>query len=302
MPSCRARASTDRTSAANARVGKARASESGQRRPLRLQAALQRLPDAELLLGPGQQPDRRGHAVGVRAHPVGEPAQQRVSEGVEGHHQRGDGGPAQPGGDPSPQVGGGAAGEGEHQDPVRRDPAALDPLDDRLDQGGGLARCPVRPAPAAGRPGGRRRPAARHRGSGRRAVAPACGSGGTSGRSILRGSVGAATPSLDQTPLTIRRPHARRVESCRDRRASVGRERGSVWTTKVERLTRVNPQRAPAVRQRKEGRSLERPTEREPKAQSTGASCQAASRTPITAAASSAVPKTRLPISAYGSR
>ena len=53
--------------------------------------------------------------------------------------QRGDRGTAQPGGDPGPQVGGGLAGEGEHQDPVRRDPAALDPVDHRLDQGGGLA-------------------------------------------------------------------------------------------------------------------------------------------------------------------
>ena len=203
MPSCRARASTARTSAANARVGKARASESGQAARLRLEAALQGLPDPELLLGTGEQPDRRRQPVGLRADAVGEPAEQRVAERVEGHGERRDRGAAQPGGDPGPQVGGRAAGEGEHQDPVRRHAAALDPLHHRLDQRGGLARA---------RTGQHQQRAARmvddgllvgieDRGGGRRLQRADQAVHRVSSSCVV---VGCASPSLDQTLPTVR--------------------------------------------------------------------------------------------------
>ena len=111
-------------------------------RPLgapRLQAAEQCLPDPELLLRSGEQPDLGAVSRRLWLHPVGKPSDQRVAEGVEGHRHRRDRGPAQPGGDPRPQVGGGAAGEGQHQDLVRARPTAVDPVHHRLDQRGGLA-------------------------------------------------------------------------------------------------------------------------------------------------------------------
>ena len=144
-----------------------------------LDAALQGLADPELLLRAGQQPDRGRERVGVRPDLVGEPADQRVPEGMEGHGQRGDRGTPEPAGDPGPQVGGGLAGEGEHQDAVRGDAAGVRSGPPPTPRGWSSCRCPVRPAPAAGRRDGPRRPAGRRPGPVRRAAAPGCGSGGT---------------------------------------------------------------------------------------------------------------------------
>ena len=105
------------------------------RHPPGLPAAGQRLPDPELLLGCGQQSQRRGQRIGV-----GEPPHQGVAEGVEGEHHRRHHRATLPGRDPGPQIGRRLAGEGEHQHPVRGDSAVHDPVDHRLHQRRGLAR------------------------------------------------------------------------------------------------------------------------------------------------------------------
>ncbi len=144
-----------------------------RRRPVRpagLQASGQRLPDPELLLRPGQQPDpgrlrpcRSTQAASDPRSPRrsrgrielprrGEPADQGVTERVEGHGERGQGGPPEPAGDPGPQIGRSPPGEGQRQHPVRGQPAVLDPVHDGLDQRGRLAG--ARPGQHQQRPGG----------------------------------------------------------------------------------------------------------------------------------------------------
>ena len=93
-----------------------------------LEVAGEQAADLEVLLRPGQQP--QGRAVG----PAQLAAQQRVGVAVEGHGDRAAGGAAEPGGDPLAQLLRRPAAEGQDQDLLGREPAPLDPVDDRLDQ------------------------------------------------------------------------------------------------------------------------------------------------------------------------
>ena len=90
-------------------------------------------PDLQQLLGAGQQ----GRRDVPGQHEL--PAHQRVGVAVEGQRQGLAGGPAQPGGDPLPQVLRSLAAEGQDQHPFRVDPALGDPLGHRLDDRRGLA-------------------------------------------------------------------------------------------------------------------------------------------------------------------
>jgi hypothetical protein len=74
------------------------------------------------LLGRGKQPRR----LVAREHELA--ARQRVGVAVEGHRQRLAGGPAQPGGDALAELGRRLAAEGQHQDPLGRYAAPLDPV------------------------------------------------------------------------------------------------------------------------------------------------------------------------------
>ena len=87
--------------------------------------------DLDILLGAGQQPQRR---------PLQLPPQQGERIAVEGHRHRSAGGAAQPGGDALPQLGCGLAAEGEHQHLLGLQVPGLDAVHHRLDQRGGLAR------------------------------------------------------------------------------------------------------------------------------------------------------------------
>ncbi len=131
------------------------------RHPHLRRRAQQQLPDAHVLLGRGHQgrrapgqrlgrsdgaePERqRELAVGclrVVLAGVGErePAHQRVAERVERHRDRAVRRATEPRGDPRTQLLGRLAAERQHQHLVGAHPAALDPVDDGLDQRRGLA-------------------------------------------------------------------------------------------------------------------------------------------------------------------
>ncbi len=94
----------------------------------------EQLLEDDVLLRSRQQPQRRGVQVGggVAAH-------QSVGEGVERRAEGGRHRAAEPGGDPVAELLGGLAAEGQRQHRLRARAPSLDAVDDRLDQGRGLA-------------------------------------------------------------------------------------------------------------------------------------------------------------------
>jgi len=85
---------------------------------------------------------RRGHELGRRGERLGvaELSHEGVAERVEGHRRDGGRRARQPASDPVAQLAGGLAAEGQDEDLVGRQLAGLDPVDDDLDERGGLAR------------------------------------------------------------------------------------------------------------------------------------------------------------------
>ena len=131
-PLSRARPSTACTSRAKPRVPTARRQRLGPGD--RLGVVGEQLAHHHVGLGRRQQPQRAVVDAGGRVGP-----HQAVGEGVERRAQRGRAGAAEPGGDPVAQLLGGLAGEGQRQHLVGAGAALLDAVDDRLDQGRGLA-------------------------------------------------------------------------------------------------------------------------------------------------------------------
>ena len=161
-----------RTRACGRRRAAARASD-------RLRSSVEQLLEHDVLLGCRQQPQRRG--VELRGRVA---AHQAVGEGVERRADRGRQRAAEARGHPVAQLLGGLAAEGQrqHRRRARRRGARCGRRSPR--PGSWSCRCRDRRAPAAVRPGGRRRAAGRRRA---RAVRDAWGRarrGGTTGRCV----------------------------------------------------------------------------------------------------------------------
>ncbi len=116
---------------AGAQLG--RPADMGQALLLQVELAREQFADGDVLLGPGEQPQRVREEVGVLVGP-----DQGVAVRVEGGGLRTPGRP-QPGGHPVAQLDGGLAAEGEDED-AGRVAAPLHAGGDGFDEGGGLAR------------------------------------------------------------------------------------------------------------------------------------------------------------------